>query len=370
MDREFILRKLSDLMHWDEERDSREFPWLRLMSRLKFDGYQDFLAGIRFIESLVAWLQQFEEEDREAAYDFVRNRLVYIGPGEMQHLIELFYPEHVQPRLGRTVASAHGIKPYQVWNHEGARESFHRLRRKTIFIELSDGARIDVFRRVNAGTISHEQIYTAPRITVEKWDDMLKELRNDLQDASARFSVIYLVDDFTGSGTSLIRAAGGEWKGKLVRFSEDLRVLDGSLYFEEDWCLCVHHYLATRQAAEAIEDRHRAIRNEKQEKGERWFTSVEFSYGMTLPSEVRVDSSNPHPFLALVEKYYNSDIEAKRHNIEGGSEDIRYGYSKCHLPLVLDHNTPNNSLALLWAECGGQNGHSMRPLFRRRQRHT
>ena len=76
MDREFILRKLSDLLHWDEARDATEFPWLRLMSRLKFDGYQDYLAGARFLESLVDWLQQFDPQDRPVAYDFVRNRLV------------------------------------------------------------------------------------------------------------------------------------------------------------------------------------------------------------------------------------------------------------------------------------------------------
>ena len=175
--------------------------------------------------------------------------------------------------------------------------------------------------------------------------------------------MIYLVDDFTGSGTSLIRNTAGGWKGKLVRFFNDLSELEISLYFDDNWSLCVHHYLATRQAALAIEQRQRAIRDERREKGEAWFGSVEFSYGMLLSPGIRVDSNRPHAFLELVENYYNPDVEAKDHNIEGGSEDIRYGYAQCRLPLVLDHNTPNNSFALLWAECGSKNGHAMRALL-------
>ena len=54
-----------------------------------------------------------------------------------------------------------------------------------------------------------------------------------------------------------------------------------------------------------------------------------------------------------------------------GGKDAHFGFGECGLPLVLDHNTPNNSLALLWAETPGDGGkHPMRPLFRRRQRHS
>ena len=48
---------------------------------------------------------------------------------------------------------------------------------------------------------------------------------------------------------------------------------------------------------------------------------------------------------------------------------MRYGYANCALPLVLEHNTPNNSIPILWAETQGKLGHPMRPLFRRRDRH-
>ena len=44
---------------------------------------------------------------------------------------------------------------------------------------MSDGARIDTFRRTNAGTISNEQVLLATEISDEKWDQILKDLRRD-----------------------------------------------------------------------------------------------------------------------------------------------------------------------------------------------
>jgi hypothetical protein len=56
------LRLLRQIMEWDEETATREYRWLRLMSRLKFDGYRDYLAGVRFAESLAGWLSQFDQQ--------------------------------------------------------------------------------------------------------------------------------------------------------------------------------------------------------------------------------------------------------------------------------------------------------------------
>jgi hypothetical protein len=371
MDREFILRKLSDLMRWDEARDDREFPWLRLMSRLKYDGYKDFLAGARFVEGLVDWLQQFEHDDREAAYDLVRKRLVYVGPAEMEHLVELFYPEVVQPRLVSAVAAQLSEPRYLVWASQSARQAYDRLLRKALFIELSDGARIDVFRRANAGVVSNEQIVNATRISKEKWDEMLGDLREALGDPQALFSAVYLVDDFTASGTSLIRydAKKQKWKGKLPRFWDEEMRTYASTHFEERWQVVVHHFLATTQARDEITRREHQLRSERQ--GD-WFPALEFTFGAVLPAKLPVNPDNPHDFLRLVERYYDPAVEAKKHNeAAGGGSDVRHGYGRCALPLVLDHNTPNNSLALLWAESPSPEGpHEMRPLFRRRQRHT
>lgn len=368
MNQEFIFGKLSELMGWDDDRSRAEFAWLRLMSRMKYDGYQEFLAGMRFVESLAYWLQQFPDQHREAAYQFVRTNLVFVGPAEMRHLVELFYPETVQPRLLRRVAELHDIPQYRVWADAAAVATYDTLLKKTLFIELSDGGRIDIFRRANAGVISNERIVTAPRINKAKWEDLLKDLRASTGKADDRFAFVYLVDDFTASGTTLFREEGGVWKGKLWRFWEDV-TNDGviSTHFEDDWKLCVHHYISTQQAEDTVISLVATVRKAVGPDG--WFKNMEWTYGMRLGAECKVTATSHPPFAALVQTYYDDSIEDK--HVKKGGKDARFGFGECGLPLVLDHNTPNNSLALLWAETVGEGGkHAMRPLFRRRQRHS
>ena len=168
MNLEYILGKVSEIMHWDTDRSRDEFAWLGLMAKIKYDGYEDFRAGVRFVESLADWLQQFPQAEREVAYGFIRRHLVYIGPAEMNHLVELFFPETVQWRLMQAAANQCGCPTYRVWADAAATALYQRLLRQTLFLELSDGARIDVFRRANAGIVSNEQIITAPRINRAK----------------------------------------------------------------------------------------------------------------------------------------------------------------------------------------------------------
>jgi hypothetical protein len=368
MNQEFVLGKLGDLMGWDEESARVEFAWLRLMSRLKYDGYQDFLAGMRFIESLADWLQQFLPDEREPAYRFVRENLVFISPGEMRHLVELFYPETVQPRLIQRVAESCGIPRYRVWANAAATRLYAALLRKTVFIELSDGARIDVFRRANAGVINNEQVVTAPRINRPKWDDLLKDLRKAAGNLDERFAFVYLVDDFMGSGTTLLREEDGSWTGKLARFWADVAEAGVvGTHFEPDWTLCVHHYISTHRADLTARERDGAARAAKGEGN--WFKRVEFSSGTLLQRDFPIRPEDHPDFIGLVEKYYDDVIETK--HVKKGGDNARLGFGQCALPLVLEHNTPNNSIALLWAETdGGPGKHAMRPLFRRRQRHT
>ena len=74
---EVALELLAKVMDWQLDKAVDEMRWWKLISAVKYDGYRDFLAGARFLESLVGWLLQFSEEDREAAYKFARHRLVY-----------------------------------------------------------------------------------------------------------------------------------------------------------------------------------------------------------------------------------------------------------------------------------------------------
>src|SRR5436853_485452 len=155
MNRNLALRVMGDVMNWDDERATAEFAWLRLMANAKYDDYREYLAGARFIESLAAWLQQFASADRESAYKFVRRRLVYVSPGELQHLIALAYPESMQSTLVADASAASNLPTYRIWASLDGRSRYHALRRSSLFFGLSDGARIDAFRRSNQGIISN-----------------------------------------------------------------------------------------------------------------------------------------------------------------------------------------------------------------------
>lgn len=373
------LRILSQIMKWDTERARREFDWLRWMARWKYDGYQDFLAGVRFIESLAAWLQQFPHEERETAYNLVRKDLLYICTPKMQRLVELFYPRIIEHRLLTIVAAKLSIPKYKIWADSEATELFKCLRRKTLFMALSDGARIDDLRHANAGILSNEQLVIATQIDADKWEDTLESLRNDVNDPNAQFANVVLVDDFMGTGTSFLRfdAEKNKWKGKLKRFNESVRLVEatGIKPFEPNAQLCVHHYVSSYDAAIAVQQRVNEVKEQKVLSD--FFDDIHLSFGVILPQDLPIDKdpSGNAGIIKLTKKYYDPIIRT-RHTDIGGVEHLGLGYGGCALPLVLEHNTPNNSIALLWAETdggkrdGGIDAPAMRPLFRRRQRHS
>src|SRR5258708_8089484 len=157
MESRLALRILGDIMAWSDERAEGEFRWLRLMARLKYDGYEDFRAGALFLESLATWLQQFEKADRSAAYEFVRQRLIYIGESELQRLVELCYPRTLEKRLLRQVAMRQSIQAYMIRTQPQAKAQVSNLLRQTLIMALSDGAPIDQLRRATTGILSHDQ---------------------------------------------------------------------------------------------------------------------------------------------------------------------------------------------------------------------
>lgn len=362
-------------MEWSDEQARDEFRWLKLMSRFRYDGYEDFRAGVRFLERLSVWLQQFKPQHRETAYQFVKNRLVYIGPAEMQLLVERLYPEVIERRLVRAVSTAQEIQPYLVWRSPVAVAALAALRRKALFMALSDGARIDEFRRANVGILSNEQIVVATQLDGSKWKDLLKELRKD-QGASATFEEIYLIDDFVASGTTLLRfdQEDNAWKGKLVKFRDTIReaqgALSGAKVIADQARIHIHHYVASAYAESIIRDRLLEMRRSTPSAD--WLDRVTFSFGYVLPADLPLTKQSTEPFRHLVEDYYDPSLQ-NRHSAVSGVESMEFGYKECGLPLVFEHNTPNNSLPLLWAETTGDSVkgvHSMRPLFRRRQRHS
>lgn len=369
------LTLISEIMGWtDEGVISREHGWLHLMSTVKFDGYSDFRAGSRFVENLAIWLKQFAPEDRATAYSFVKHRLVYISAAEMQRLIEGFIPEIVTPYLRRLAATKVGIAPHEVWGNAAGAAAFKSALRRSLFIGLSDGARIDILRRANSGRLSQEQIVPMMNIDHKKWVDLNEDLQSD-EGEGAKFDRVYLIDDFTASGTTFIREVNGAWKGKLKKFND--LVVSARKYAEEEetpfpiadkYCVHIHHHISTQQAREALDDR---VKTAHEAWSGRDYDEVAVTEGLLMPPSLKLQPEMDGPMLALCDRYYDNELylRLKKHCDEAGQSDMKLGYAKCALPLILEHNTPNNSIPLLWAETNGSHGHKMSPLFRRRDRH-
>ena len=55
-------------------------------------------------------------------------------------------------------------------------------------------------------------------------------------------------------------------------------------------------------------------------------------------------------FIEVIDddKYYDAKTLKDKHTELGGSS-VKFGFGECCLPIVLSHNTPNDSISHLWA---------------------
>ena len=363
----YALRYLRQLVDWDDGKLEKEVGWLRRIAAYKFDGYQDFFAGERFISALIRWLNQFEPADRDFAYSILRNHLTFLSAGEIQHLVRRTVPAHFRPLWIKRVATERNIPPYEVWATAESAEAYRRLVRRTLFIGLSDGARIDTFRRSNVGVLSNEQVVVSYELSTSKLDSLVKELKEHEKSETARFEMVFLIDDFLGSGTTLCRLnKEGIWKGKIEKFGAAIE-RDCPKYFSTNFDVVAHHYIATNSGLVRAASNLSAFSSG---------TSNPYLKNKTvaLTADLRLTDANKFPqgadlkMDAFLMKYYDPGIMTKS-LWEGGCE-VHNGFANGGLVLVLEHNTPNNSLGILWAHSNKRgDSHVMRPLFRRRQRH-
>lgn len=367
MKKELAEALLAKIMEWTDEQKARERARLETFASYKYDEYQQFSPGRRFIESLALWLAQFATvAERRTAYDFVCNRLIFFTASEINHLVELTFPTIVRPRLIDTASARSGVPVDRIKAVMDTLE-YRTLHRRTIYLGMSDGARTDWFRRANP-SISNEQVFHAYDVSDVKSTDMLEKLTSDLTemtgseptDDGALFETVVLLDDFTASGTSAIRYDEKKkvWKGKIPRIIEDLEQperLGGTVL--QGVKVIIVAYIASDQAIEHIG---KLLPSLPFAKG-----TVEFQVVCELGPRVPLDKTRDAAFFALManDGYFDNEADDK-HGAVGGTTK-RYGYADGRLPVVLNHNTPNNSVYVLWAE----DVHTVRGLFPRVSRH-
>lgn len=124
-------RLLAEVMKWTPQNVAQERPILQALADLKYDSYQQYSPGMRFVESLALWLDQFaEEEERKIAFDFIKRRLVFISRAEMDHFAAIAYSDFIRPILLDHAAQAEGIPRFFV-HRVVASQTFNRLQGST-----------------------------------------------------------------------------------------------------------------------------------------------------------------------------------------------------------------------------------------------
>ena len=107
------------------------------MARYKYDEYEGFGPGEKFIESLAAWLWQLKPGERADAMKLVMTSLVFVSRLELDHVISMVYPDVIRPILVRRAAEELCLPPYKVAMIADSRE-FRELERKTLVLGLAE----------------------------------------------------------------------------------------------------------------------------------------------------------------------------------------------------------------------------------------
>ncbi|AYL95291.1 phosphoribosyltransferase-like protein [Mucilaginibacter celer] len=342
-------RLLVKIMQWNSDEISKQRPMLQALANLKYDEYQQFSPGIRFMESLVKWLGQFESlEERHIAYAFVMNQLIFISSNQIQHLVNITFAEKINPIIIEKTAQHSKFSPYKI-KKIVISSTYKFFLRRSLFIGLSDGSKIDQLRR-SYNRISNEQVLATYQVSQDKVKDMLDELKQS-KISNKKFNTVFLIDDFTASGTTYFRKKDGIWGGKICKFINSIFDPKArsesaiSQLIQEDEVLDIHviFYIATEEALEKLNNNI----NEYKIANPTYRFQLKIHSIQLLGNDIKTKVLAEESFLQLIKKYFDADIIDKHYEM-GKCNEPYLGFNECSLPLVLNHNTPNNSLPILW----------------------
>lgn len=353
---ELAERFLATMLEWSASQIAQRGASLQALASLKYDEYEGFPPGEAFLEHLAAWISAMDSPDRETGVQFVEETLLFISRAELTHLIDTIYPDVVRPFLVDMAARRLG---FEAWQRQRIVESpaFNDVQRRTLVLGLGDGAQIDRLRR--ASDLSHEQFCLSPELPDEQVERLHQKLlaatRND---PDPLFEQVVLVEDFAGSGYTLIRQdSSGEWDGRLERARRRLEQLVGKLV-SSDHAVMVLIYIGTERASDWLVEHLRLRKLD-------WHLRIV----QTIPKSIEVTDPSVRD---LCQRYFDPAIlEILGDHVSKKEGDIRLGFGEGSLPLILSHNTPNNSLSFLWADTTDLPGsRNQQALFPRRHRHN
>jgi hypothetical protein len=271
----------------------------------------------------------------------------------MRHLISLVPNSIIDTTLRRRIADQTETPHYRIAALERSAE-FKALRRRSLVLGASDGARLDHLRRVSG--LSHEQFLPTHTPSPEQLKKLVDEMANAKlpEGAEHRFEHVFLADDFAGSGRTLLRQSKDDsrYEGKIVALRTALDQAGNELV-AANVPVTVIVYCASEQAVEQVQGCLMALD----------LHAWEIEPVQLLSRSLRVTETAP-AMASLCEEFFD---ESSADKYKGKAP---LGYSECALPVVLSHNAPNNSICLLWLDTRDRpNSKQRRALFPRYERH-
>lgn len=371
---------LASIMKWEAQTLASERAALEFMGSMKYDAYDRYMPGMRFMSSLVQWLNDIEEEDRDEAYKFIKEKLVFISSTQMNYLVDLLYDSKIRPIL-LDMATTETDMPSYKRSSQVVRNRFEIEKRSALVVGLSDGAHTDILRR-SAG-FNNEQVLTNYYPDGKKLKDMLDELRKDEKLKGIEkpyFRRIFLIDDFTASGKSFIRydESDGEYHGKLKKIINELctknkKNNEGKVDIKHmsylldplqekiqiDILFCIATEKARTNIKSNLDDYLKSVG---------WQDKVEFNIYIVqlLEDKLSNDIKTDNDLVKVLkkEKHFVEECVIFKSFKVGKNDSPWLGFDECALPVVLAHNTPNNSLPIIWQDAERFHG-----LFPRISRH-
>lgn len=354
MNRELSYKLLQNVMNWDVSETENELPILSFMANMKYDSYDQYMPGTRFMASLVQWLSCFDPQERKIMYEFILNDLVFISSTQMSYLVDLLYNSYIKPSLYDKVMSDDLGSIYKMPTDK-REKLFNKHKRRALIMGLSDGAHTDVLRR--SASFSNEQVLTFYYPSSEKIYDMLSELK-DVSEVGMpdKFTSLYLIDDFTASGTSFIRHLEKEdkFKGKLAKILEQFTDTYESksacikdLMYEGVIDLHICFCIATEYAEHYLKE---TVKDFLRKKGLTDRFKLTIDIVQRLENSLSLDNALHKDLIEVIQqdKYICTEPISKSSFKIGKHARPFLGFNEGGLPLVLAHNTPNNSILALW----------------------
>jgi hypothetical protein len=295
----------------------------------RFDRYEMYLPGDTFERRLLRWLSNFSPEDRPLAIKLVKH-IRYISRNELRALAEFAL------ELASTLTWNSVIRSYPFRSEDSLDEVFNKEIKRNVFVAVSDDIVFDYFRRKGRRRF--------PQLEKENFVEYYKMDRMDIQEIEAKVGSIkrfFLLDQFSGSGTSALRFEDNEEsKGKLRGFFNRWRPVlsNADVYYvpliASSFVESVLQELLNRISGDPTGIAEVKILPLLVVPPSEWLLH-------SLDGKNSIDESA----VKLLEKYYDR-FQEDIHTQKGGG--CLFGLGAGGLSLVIGTNCPNNSLYIVW----------------------